>query len=237
MKNQPEINRELLLPMGIGVISLVGLGLIFLIIYLNRPPAPVPVEPTPTVLGYLFIGTETATSTPLPELEAAPSEEIVSADLASAKLAGTDVPGDASANVLSTQAAAPAVSETPTVGPMQAFLTGKYDDTNLRIDYANQWAIRGNLGTAFEGTLHISTEMGNKAKFRFVGQRIYLGYQRGPESSTMTITIDGDQYVLNQAAGNIWISPELPSGDHSVTLTHESGETVSLDYITVIGES
>lgn len=226
MENRPEINRQFVIPALIGLISLLGIGLIFLITHLNKPPTPMPVEPSPTLLGYHFLGTETATSTPLPELEVAPSEEISSAEVTSAKLADTASP----LSVLAAQTASPASSE----GPIPA---GKHDDTDLNIDYGNQWTVRGHLETAFQETLHISTRVGNKAKFTFVGQRMYLGYQRSPESSTMTITIDENQYVLNQAAGNIWISPQLSTGDHSVTLTHENGESVSLDYITIIGES
>jgi len=226
MENRPEINRELITPALIGVISLVGIGLIFLITHLNRPSAPVPVAPSPTVLGYHFLGTETATSTPLPESEVAPSEEISSAEVTSPKLAGTASP----VSVLSAQTARSVSSDGP-------ILSGKHDDTALNIDYGNQWTVRGHLETAFQGTLHISTKIGNQAKFTFAGQKLYLGYQRGPESSTMTITIDENQYVLNQAAGNIWISPQLSAGDHSVTLTHENGESVSLDYITIIGEN
>jgi hypothetical protein len=47
--------------------------------------------------------------------------------------------------------------------------------------------------------------------------------------------IDGEPYSFHQQAfGNVWRSPELSPGTHSVQLIHESGESVNLDYIEVL---
>jgi hypothetical protein len=93
-----------------------------------------------------------------------------------------------------------------------------------------------NTGTehAYKGTLHISASIGNEASFRFTGRRFYFGYQRGRSFGILTVIIDDQSYSFHeQAFGNIWRSPELSPGTHSVRLIHESGESVNLDYIEV----
>ena len=95
-----------------------------------------------------------------------------------------------------------------------------------------------NSGTkfAYKGTLHISDSIGNELSFTFTGQRINLGYQRGRSFGTVTVIIDDQTYSFHeQAFGNIWRSPPLSPGTHSVRLIHESGQSINLDYIEVVG--
>jgi hypothetical protein len=95
-----------------------------------------------------------------------------------------------------------------------------------------------NSGTkyAYRGTLHTSDSIGNELSFHFTGQRILLGYQRGRSFGTVTVMIDGEPYRFHQQAfGNIWRSPQLSPGTHSVRIIHESGQSVNLDYIEVVG--
>jgi len=94
-----------------------------------------------------------------------------------------------------------------------------------------------NSGTkyAYKGTLHISESIGNELSFHFTGQQFNLGYQRGRSFGTVTVVIDEQPYSFHeQAFGNIWRSPELPPGIHSVRLIHESGQSVNLDYVEVV---
>ena len=130
----------------------------------------------------------------------------------------------------------PAPSATLTPDQVQPLPPGKYDDTHPKIAYDRHWAFKMNSGTAFayKGTLHISDSIGNELSFRFTGQRFYLGYQRGRSFGTVTVMIDGEPYSFHeQAFGNIWRSPELAPGTHSVRLIHESGQSINLDYIEV----
>jgi hypothetical protein len=129
-----------------------------------------------------------------------------------------------------------APSATPTPEQVEPLVAGKYDDTNPTITYDRYWVFKMNSGTkyAYKGTLHISNSMGSEISFRFTGQRFYLGYQRGKNFGIVTVIIDEQPYSFHeQAFGNIWRSPALPPGTHSVRLIHESGETINLDYIEV----
>jgi hypothetical protein len=95
-----------------------------------------------------------------------------------------------------------------------------------------------NSGTAnaYQGTLHISVGIGNEASFHFTGQQFRLGYQRGRNFGVVTVMIDDQPYSFHeQAFGNIWRSPQLSPGTHSVRIIHESGESINLDYIEVLG--
>jgi len=131
----------------------------------------------------------------------------------------------------------PVPSATPTPDQVQPLSAGKYDDTDPHIAYDRYWAFKMNSGTAYayKGTLHISASIGNELSFRFTGQRFYLGYQRGRNFGTVTVMIDDQPYSFHeQALGNIWRSPQLSPGTHSVRLIHESGESINLDYIEVL---
>jgi hypothetical protein len=48
--------------------------------------------------------------------------------------------------------------------------------------------------------------------------------------------IDDQPYSFHeQTVGNIWRSPQLSPGTHSVRIIHENGESINLDYIEVLG--
>jgi len=129
-------------------------------------------------------------------------------------------------------------STTSTPDQIQPLPAGKYDDTDPNIVYDRYWAFKMNSGTAYayKGTLHISASIGNEASFRFTGQQFSLGYQRGQNFGIVTVMIDDQPYTFHEEAlGNVWLSPQLPSGTHSVRLIHESGESINLDSIEVRG--
>jgi hypothetical protein len=120
---------------------------------------------------------------------------------------------------------------------MQPFPAGKYDDTHPDIAYDRYWTPERSPGTkfAYKGTLHISTSVWSETTFRFTGQRLHLGYQRGKNFGIVTVMIDDQPYSFHeQAFDKIWRSPELSAGTHSVRIIHESGESVNLDYIEVL---
>lgn len=127
-------------------------------------------------------------------------------------------------------------SATPT--PEQPLLAGKYDDTHPKINYDRHWAYKMNTGTkyAYKGTLHISNSMWSEASFQFTGERFYLGYQRGRNFGIVTVIIDDQTYSFHeQAFDRVWRSPALPPGTHFVRIIHESGESINLDYIEIVG--
>jgi hypothetical protein len=94
-----------------------------------------------------------------------------------------------------------------------------------------------NPGTAnaYQGTLHASNGVGNAASFRFTGEGVRLGYQRGRNFGTVTVFIDGQSYSFHEQAFDlVWRSPPLPAGDHVVRIIHDSGESINLDYIEIL---
>ena len=239
MKNKPPLDRELLIPIIIGVVSILGIALIFSIAYLNRGQVPVPLEPTATPFKYLLLATETGT--PIPELEASASEEI----LQTAVTLPTFVPGTTKESipfavgtpssietVLDDDSFAPTVI--PPVSEALPIDVGKFDDTNPNVEYGGDWTIQTNIGKAYQGTLHVSNTIGNYLTLSFEGEQMQLGYQSASGFGSLTITIDEGEFVLDQIANGTWVSPELTSGTHYVIIFHESGDTINLDYIDIL---
>ena len=236
MQPRPTFDRELLIPIAVGVVSILGLAWIFLANYRSESPLPPTVEPTAIPLETSPFATRTppprpsATST----LEETPPTATGTSSVA---YPGPPVETLPSGSTLVAESQ-PAPSATPTPDQLQPLPPGKYDDTHPKIVYDRHWAFKMNSGTAFayKGTLHISESIGNELSFRFTGQRFYLGYQRGRSFGTVTVMIDGEPYSFHeQAFGNIWRSPELAPGTHTVRLIHESGQSINLDSIEVVG--
>jgi hypothetical protein len=236
MRHHPSFDRELLIPIAVGVVSILGLVWIFLTNYRNESPLPPTAEPTAIPFEASLHETRTLppprSATPTPE-ETPPTTIGTSPDSYPGPLAETPPP--ASTLVLESQ---PTSFATLALDGPPPLPIGKYDDTNPNIAYDRFWAFRMNSGTkyAYKGTLHTSNSIGNELSFRITGQRFSLGYQRGRNFGTVTVMIDNQPYSFHQeAVGNIWQSPQLSPGTHSVRIIHESGESVNLDYIEVLG--
>jgi hypothetical protein len=234
MQPRPSFDPELLIVIAAGVVAMLGLGWIFLTNYPSETPIPPTVEPTATPFDVSPFATGILPPTPsaTPTLEETPPTATgTSSDVYPGPPAETLPP----ASTLITESRA-SPSATPT--PDQPLPAGKYDDTDPNIAYDRYWVFTMNSGTAhaYKGTLHISASIGNEASFHFTGQGFYLGYQRGRNFGTVTVMIDDQPYSFHeQAVGNIWRSPQLSPGTHSVRIIHENGESINLDYIEVLG--
>jgi hypothetical protein len=233
MQPRPSFDRELLIVIAVGVVLILGLG--WMILTNNRSESPLPPTVEPTVIPFDLSPLETGTLPPsaTPTLEETPPTATgTNPDVYPGPPAAT-LP---SASTLITESR-PAPSTTPTPDQGQPLPAGKYDDTDPNIAYDRYWTFEMNSGTAYayKGTLHISTGIGNEAFFRFTGQQFYFGYQRGMDFGIVMVMIDDQPYSFHeQAFGNIWRSPQLSPGTHSVRLIQESGETINLDYIEVL---
>jgi len=241
MENQPSIFRGLLIPVLIGLVSMIGIGLVFSVAYLNRSEAPAVVERTATPFKYLLLATET--DTPLPESETPPPEEIFPTNpsfptLITGTQEGANLPGGTPGAIRTpTNVGSQNPTVIPTVGEIVPMVAGKYDDADISIEYFGDWVTQSNIGSAYQGTLHVSNTIGNDLSFIFEGQQIQLGYQTVSGLGTLVITIDEEQYVLAQASGSSWVSPQLDPGPHFVIIIHESGDSVNVDYITILDGS
>src|SRR5262245_55302549 len=223
MQPRPSFDRALLIPIVIGVVSILGIGWIFLTSALREtfiPPTAVP-----TVIPF----------------DVGPLETEVASFYPSATSTQGETPSTASETLPSTSiliTKSPlTLAATPTPARIQLLLTGKYDDTNPNIAYDRFWTALKNPGTAnaYKGTLHASDGIGNEAFFRFTGAGFRLGYQRGKSFGTVTVLIDDQSYSFNEQAFDfVWRSPQLSPGDHFVRIIHESGESINLDYIEIL---
>ena len=233
MQPRLSFDRGLLIPIAVGVVSILGLAWIFLTSDLSEtllPPTAVP-----SAISFDDSPRETERQTPPSTLEETPPA------------AGTNpvsYPGPPTETLPATSTVAtsipvtetrPVPSATPT--PDQLLPVGKHDDTDPNIVYDRYWVTLKNPGTAnaYKGTLHLSTSIGSEISFHFTGQRFYVGYQRGRNFGIVTVMIDGQSYSFHEQAFDlIWRSPQLSAGVHSVRIIHESGESVNLDYIEIL---
>ncbi len=236
MQPRPSFNRELLIPIAVGAVSILGIAWIFLTSDLGE--SLIPPTAVPTAIPFDVSSSETAT---LPHASMTPTLEETPPTTATKPVS---YPGPPAETLPSTSIPAtgtlitespPTPSATPTSD--QVLTVGKYDDKDRKIAYDRFWDFRMNSGTAnaYRGTLHISNSIGSEASFQFTGQRLYLGYQRGRNFGIVTVIIDNQTYSFHeQAFDRIWRSPQLTPGTHSVRIIHESGESINLDYIEVL---
>jgi hypothetical protein len=244
MQPRPPFDRELLIPIAVAVVSILGLAWIFLANY--RPASLIPPTVEVTVIPFNVSPVRTRTlpppksatptleETPLTSEETSPTATATSTSLVA--YPGPPAETLPSASTLVT-GSLPAPSITLASDQSEPLPPGKYDNTHPSIAYDRHWTFRMNSGTkfAYKGTLHTSDSIGNELSFRFTGQRIILGYQRGRSFGTVTVIIDDQTYSFHeQAFGNLWRSPQLTPGIHVVRIIHENGESVNLDYIEVL---
>ena len=235
MQPRPSFDRALLIPIAIGVVSLLGIGWILSTSDLKesfRPPTAVPtaapfdVGPLETEVASLF-----PSATPTRD---APSSTATEADpetfpgVPAKTLPGTPL--------IAESLTAPSATPTPD-DRLQPLAAGRYDDTDPNIAYDRNWTALKNSSTAhsYKGTIHASYGMGNEASFRFTGEGFILGYQRGRSFGTVTVIVDGQSYSFHEQAFDlVWRSPQLPPGEHLVRIIHENGESVNLDYVDIL---
>ena len=231
MQPRPSFDRALLIPIAIGLVSILGIGWVLSTTGLGRLLIP------PTAIPSSVSSPEARTRTPSPSAtptqdEPAPTATETSPESYPGPLAET-LP---STSTLVTESL-PTPSATRTPAQFQLLPAGKYDDTNPNIDYGLYWTALKNPGTAnaYKGTLHASFAIGNEASFRFTGEGFRLGYQRGRNFGTVKVLIDGQSYSFHEQAFDlVWRSPQLSPGDHVVRIIHDSGESINLDYIEIL---
>ena len=237
MQPRPSFDRTLLIPIAIGLVSILGIRWIFLTGDLREiftPPTAVPtaipfdISPLETEAASLFPSATPTRDETLPT--ATPTGPVA--------YPGPPDAGLASTSTLVTESR-PKPFATPTPDRIQPLPAGRrYDDTDPNIVYGTYWAALKNTGTAnaYKGTIHASNSVGGEASFRFTGEEIRLGYQRGKNFGTVTVLIDDQPYSVDEQAYDlVWRSPQLSPGDHFVRIIHESGESVNLDYIVILG--
>ena len=260
MDTQPSIDRSLIIPILIGGFSVIGIIVVLLIGRSLNSPAEAPVTPSATPFQYIYLGTEPAITTAIIE----GSEIVQSTD----DIATDDIPTDdflIDATPIFVNPTSPSVS-TPLILPQPnvtnlppsgvlrtntptqlststpdstAVAANTYDDTDPRLEYVGNWVSQTDVSEAHQGTLHISTGIGNSVSFTFTGQEIHLFYQAGPSLGAVTITIDSlGGPPLSQSEDETQIKEWVPSntlsnGNHIIVIAHFSGGSVNIDSLVV----
>lgn len=239
MQPRPPFDRALLIPIAIGVAAILGIGWLLLTSDLGTsliPPAATPSSASPVETEMLVPASLAApTRDETPEAQTPGTATETPPDSYPAPPTETLPPTGAS---ITESLLPPSSTATPTPDQIQPLPAGKYDDMDPNIAYDRYWTVLKNPGTenAYRGTLHASAESGDEASFRFTGKRFRLGYQRGRNFGTVTVIVDGQSYSFHEQAFDlVWSSPALSPGDHFVRIIHESGESINLDYIEILG--
>lgn len=229
-EKKPSIDPGLLAPGLLGLLSVVGIAVIFFLVNAeaSRPTAE-PVS-TATQFRFIYMGTEPSLSTLTPQ--PTPTRFVIETPEEPATQAPflTLPPTQ---NGLPTQ---PAV-RTPTRTPTIPALLLKVDDTYFELLYNGDWVAQSNVTGTEQNTLHISFRVGNSMNFTFVGQQVVVSYQAGPSLGSIRITLDGLEFDVSQATGQTqlvdWRSPILVRGTHELVIEHLSGGSVNLDSIAI----
>jgi hypothetical protein len=237
MQPRPSFDRGLLIPIAIGVVSILGICWIFLTSRLGERVLP------PTVIPSSINSFKATTRTPSPFATSTPDETPKAQTPSTATGTSPDAYPGPSAETFPSPSpfiteSLPTPSATSTPENIQPLAAGKYyDDVDPNIAYDWYWTGLKNPGTAnaYHGTIHASDRNGDEASFRFTGKRFRLGYQRGRNFGTVTVLIDDQPYSFHEQAFDlVWSSPKLSPGDHFVRIIHESGESINLDYIEIL---
>jgi hypothetical protein len=227
MEPRPPFDRALLIPIAIGVVSILGIGWILSTNDLREALSPPTVVPTAVPFDVSSLETEVGSLFP----SALPTQDETPPTVTSTR---TPPP---SLTPTSTRTPRPTATFTPTSNQFQPLPAGKYDDTDPNIAYDRYWTALKNPSTenSYQGTIHMSTGIGNEASFRFTGEGFRLGYQRGKSFGTVTVIIDDQPYRFHEQAFDlVWRSPQLDRGDHFVRIIHESGASINLDYVEIL---
>lgn len=248
MNDQPSFDRGLMIPIGVGIFSLVGLCILLVLGRVTALRGNVEEIPTATSFQYQMIGTEPVlvTSTVVELVTEIPSDAeaptfdgetgfptfnppvLLSPNATSAR---TTIPLQTNTAV-TTATGIP--SRTPTSASAAPFNPGTYDDTDSRFTYNGNWQTVS--GADLETTLHVSNRIGNTVVFRFIGTEIHVFFQAGQSLGGISLLLDTTNYTIDQSNGSgryEWVLPSVVNGTHTVTITHQSGGSVNLNYIII----
>lgn len=233
MQPRPSFDRALLIPIAVGVISILGIGWILstsdLAESFTSPTA------IPTAIPFDVSSLETQVVSFFPSATPA-RDETRQTDTGTSPDDLPGLPAEIPTSTLVGESLPPPPA-TDTPDQIQPLRAGKYDDTDPNIAYDRYWTALKNPSTenSYKGTIHLSSGIGNEASFRFTGERFHLGYKRGKSFGIVTVIVDGQSYSFHEQAFDlVWRSPELSPGDHFVRIIHENGESINLDYIEIL---
>lgn len=253
MENKPSFNRDLIIPIAVGGISIVGILAVLIIGRALNSAAQVPMTPSETPFEYIYLGTEPAITTPLvegSEISTLPEDSIESTPVFAPPTlgVGSSVTPPFLPSLVVTNNAPPLILRTSTAGGLPtatrtqstASVPYSYDDTSPQLAYTGNWVSQTNVSGAYQGTLHVSNTIGDTVSFTFTGREIHLFYQAGPSLGTIAITIDNvGPPPLTQAQNETeikeWEYNLDTSGTHSIVIQHFGGGSINIDSLSAPG--
>ena len=235
MNDRPTFDRGLLIPIILGVFSVFGICLVLILGRISASRESVIPEDTATPFLYMFLGTEPAVVSATPEEEEEDETDTTETPEETATELSfdpvTQVPTATNPSLIILATATQTTSSTAPLNP------GTYDNDDPHLSYTGNWNSQSGVSGVFEGTLHVSTTLGDSVTFRFIGQQIRIFYQSGSGLGTADIDLDGAQFEVPQAASSgvifEWSSPVLVNGTHTVVITHLSGGAINIDQLIV----
>jgi hypothetical protein len=252
MNDQPTVDRSILIPIGVGAISIIGIIVVLLVGRSLDSPGQIAGTESATPFQFVYLGTEPAIASPLVEgsvipvteepIEEEPIESTPSFVTPTRPAVSTSAILTVPGTVVNTPTGGIQRTSTPTrlatstlSSPVAA---NTYDDTDSRLTYSGNWVPQANVSGAYQNTLHVSDAAGNSVTFNFVGQEIQLYYQAGPSLGTVNITFDNDTLALSfsqSQTNGVWTYLLDTYGDHTVTIRHASGGSVNIDRLVIPG--
>ena len=234
MDNKPSFDRELILPILLGGLSVIGIGIVFMWGRLSNARQAIQAPDTETPMRFVYLGTEPGLSTLTPEATSTPvptATELVLPPpdvLASPSVTNTSI-------VLPT--GLPPRTATPSPSATISSVLRKIDDNDFELLYDGDWDNQSNVTGTYQNTLHISFTVGNSVSYTFTGQQVIVSYQAGSSLGRIGITLDGFTFEVDQSSSQTglveWQSAVLVRGTHTITITHISGGSVNIDSITI----
>ncbi len=239
MDNQPPFDRGILLPIGVGIISLIGICVILVVGRITAARANVQELPTATAFKYALVGTEPAITTVT--LESSQLAPPAATEPPAIFMTSTRTPISTPTRLQLVTVSPGSSTNTPTRTPTSASAAplneGTFDDVYDHLFYTGDWDAQGSVPGAYKNTLHISGTLGDVVSFQFIGQELRVFFQAGPSLGVIRLNLDGTNYDMNETNSSTqtyeWVLPSVTNGTHTVTITHLSGGSVNLDEIII----
>jgi len=228
METKKTTGLDLLFPIILGTFSIAGILIVLLLGTGNKNNQNIPA--TNTSYSFVYLGTEPGISTLTPVNT---STAII---LSTSTLTQTSVVTlRPNTSTPSSTSSGPTSTVAPTSTATIPFVQSKLDDNSPVLIYSGGWSAETNVGGAHQGTLHVSSTVGNTVNLTFMGQQLTIGYQPASSLGRIMITIDGLSFEVDQSDANYsaWSSQLLIVGNHTVIVEHLSGGSVNLDYVTI----
>jgi hypothetical protein len=238
MNHQRNFDRELLIPLAVGGLSVMGIIVVLLLgRSLNTPP-PVTVTPSSTPFRFVYLGTEPGIATLIVDgSELPPTEEPVDGFPTAGALPTFTRPPLATPIILTqpngTRTATATRTRAATATKTSSAPANTYDDTDSRLQYSGSWVLLTGETGAYQETLHISNTTGNSVSFQFTGNEFHVFHDTSPTFGVVSIFIDDDALgiTLNQAQSSGEWAHSLEVGTHRVEIRHTGGGSVNIDRI------